>query len=72
MNRAPRTGVVILNYGDSSDTLECLATLEQSDDLDLDIVVVDNRSVTPDHSALREGGGRRAEVIASGDNLGYA
>jgi GT2 family glycosyltransferase len=64
--------VVILNYGDSSDTLACLATLEQSDDLDLDIVVVDNRSATPDHGALREGVGRRAEVIASGDNLGYA
>lgn len=72
MNRAPRTGVVILNYGEASDTLECLATLEQSDDLDLDIVVVDNGPATPDHTALRERVGRRAEVIASGDNLGYA
>jgi GT2 family glycosyltransferase len=72
MDRAPRTGVVILNYGDPVDTLACLASLEQSDDLDLEIVVVDNRAATQEHADLRTQVGRRAEVIASGDNLGYA
>jgi GT2 family glycosyltransferase len=72
MNRTPRTGVVILNYGDPSDTLGCLASLEQSDDLDLEVVVVDNRPACPEHTDLSARVGRRAEVIASGDNLGYA
>jgi GT2 family glycosyltransferase len=72
MIRNARTGVVVLNYGEASDTLGCLDSLEQSDDLDLDIVVVDNGPASDEHDALRAGVGRRAEVVASGDNLGYA
>ena len=40
--RSARTGVVLLNYRNVDDTLACLESLERSDDLDLDIVVVDN------------------------------
>jgi GT2 family glycosyltransferase len=64
--------VVVLNYGEPDDTWGCLDALEMSDDLDLDIVVVDNASPGPAHDRLRAGVGRRAEVVASGDNLGYA
>jgi GT2 family glycosyltransferase len=70
--RNARTGVVLLNYGDPQDTWECLDSLEMSLDLDLDIVVVDNAPEGPEHDRLREGVGRRAEVVASGGNLGYA
>ena len=66
-----RTGVVILNYGHPGDTFGCLDSLEQSDDLDLDIVVVDNGPESDQHDRLRAGVGQRAEVIAAGDNLGY-
>jgi GT2 family glycosyltransferase len=62
----------VLNHGDPDDTLGCLDALEMSTDLDLDIVVVDNAPEGPAHDLLRAGVGRRAEVIASGDNLGYA
>ena len=72
MMRTARTGVVVLNYGESSDTFGCLDSLEQSADLDLDIVVVDNAPASDLHDELRAGVGRRAEVIATGDNLGYA
>jgi GT2 family glycosyltransferase len=67
-----RTGVVVLNYGDPHDTWGCLDSLEMSSELDLDIVVVDNAPPGPAHDRLREGVGRRAEVVASGGNLGYA
>jgi GT2 family glycosyltransferase len=67
-----RTGVVLLNFGDPHDTWDCLDSLEMSHDLDLDIVVVDNAQPGPAHDRLRAGVGRRAEVVASGDNLGYA
>jgi GT2 family glycosyltransferase len=69
---AARTGVVILNYGDPSDTWACLDALGRSEDLDLDVVVVDNAPEGPAHDRLRDGVGRRAEVVASGANLGYA
>jgi GT2 family glycosyltransferase len=67
-----RTGVVVLNHGAPDDTWACLDALEMSTDLDLDLVVVDNAPEGPEHARLRAGVGRRAEVVASGDNLGYA
>jgi hypothetical protein len=70
--RAARTGVVVLSYHNPSDTWGCLDALEMSRDLDLDIVVVDNAPLGAEHERLREGVGRRAEVVATGDNLGYA
>lgn len=70
--RSATTGVVILDQGDHSDTLTCLDSLELSDDLDLDLVVVDNGPVTEAHQALQTAVGRRAETIATGGDLGYA
>ena len=70
--RTPDAGVVILNYGDPHDTLACLRTLEQSDNLSLDVVVVDNAEEGPEHDALRTNVGGRATVLSSGGNLGYA
>lgn len=67
-----RTAAVVLNYGDPSDTLGCLESLELGDDLDLDIHIVDNGPEDDAHSALRNAVGRRASVIATGENLGYA
>ena len=64
--------MVVLNYGDPTDTLACLDSLERSHDLDLDIVVVDNGVEDEAHARLRAAVGRRATTIASGANLGYA
>lgn len=63
---------MILNFGDPTDTLACLASLELSDDLDLDVVVVDNGPADDGHDRLRREVGGRAEVVATGANLGYA
>lgn len=70
--RALETGVVILNYGDPADTLACLHTLELSQNLSLDVVVVDNAEDGPEHQDLKAAVGDRATVLCSGGNLGYA
>jgi GT2 family glycosyltransferase len=67
-----RTGVVLVNHDSADDTVACVASLETSRDLDLDIVVVDNSDSADSAAALRTVLGRRAEVISSGGNLGYA
>lgn len=67
-----RTAAVVLNYGDPSDTLGCLASIELGDDLDLHLYVVDNGPDDDAHRALRHAVGRRATVLATGENLGYA
>jgi hypothetical protein len=66
------TGVVILSFGDPTDALACVDSLELSDDLDLDIEVVHNGPEDDAFAALTEGVGSRGRVVASGDNLGYA
>ncbi|MFT4287272.1 glycosyltransferase family 2 protein [Nocardioides sp.] len=66
------TGVVIVSYGHPDDTLRCLAALERSEDLDLLPVVIHNGPEDDDYDRLRRAGDGRVEVIASGDNLGYA
>ncbi|MDF9718001.1 glycosyltransferase family 2 protein [Nocardioides sp. ChNu-153] len=67
-----RTAVVVLNYGDPDDTLECVASLERSEDLDFDLYVVDNGPDDAKHAALRDAIGERGTVLATGENLGYA
>ncbi|HET6168393.1 MAG TPA: glycosyltransferase family 2 protein [Marmoricola sp.] len=70
--RPRTTGVVILNYGDPADTLGCLGSLEGSTDLDLDVVVVHNGPEDDTYRRLADQIGRRADLVATGDNLGYA
>lgn len=64
--------MIILNYGDPADTFRCLRSLEDSLDLDLDIVVVNNGPEDDIHDALVLGVGERAHVLSTGDNVGYA
>jgi len=68
----PRVATVLLNFGDPSDTLQCLAGLEASTHLDQSLFVVDNGPDDDRHRALRSAVGGRAQVLATGDNLGYA
>lgn len=70
--RVARTGVVLVNFGAPDDTLACLASLERSDDLDLDVIVVDNGPDDERHARLVAAVGARGTVLATGDNLGYA
>ncbi|QIK76988.1 glycosyltransferase [Nocardioides piscis] len=71
-DRAARTGVVLVNHDSAEDTVGCIASLEASHDLDMDVVVVDNSDSETSRSALAALVGDRAVVLSSGGNLGYA
>jgi GT2 family glycosyltransferase len=64
------TGVVLVNFGTSDDTLACLDSIELSTNLDMRVVVVDN-NIRHD-PALDSGVRGRAAILRSGDNIGYA
>jgi GT2 family glycosyltransferase len=70
--REARTGVSILNYRSTADTATLLESLERSNNLDMDLLVVDNGPADSDHRELVAAIDGRAAVVASGDNLGYA
>ncbi len=71
-DRPARTGVVLVNHDSAEDTVGCIASLEASLDLDMDVVVVDNSDSAESFQALRDLVGDRAVVLSSGANLGYA
>lgn len=71
-DRTARTGVVLVNHDSAEDTVGCIASLEASHDLDMDVVVVDNSDSAQSLATLRALVADRAVVLSSGGNLGYA
>ncbi len=71
-DRPARTGVVLVNHDSAEDTVGCIASLEASLDLDMDVVVVDNSDSAESHQQLVDLVGARGTVLSSGGNLGYA
>lgn len=67
----PRVAVIVLNWNGLADTLECLASLEQSDYPNAELVVVDNGSRTDPRQAILT---RFPKVTYIGlpENIGYA
>lgn len=65
-------GAVILNYGNTDDTLACLNSLRKSGEPRPTTIVVDNGPDDDEHQALKKRVGHKATVIATGSNLGYA
>lgn len=62
--------VVVLNWNGADDTLECLASLRRST-LPVYVVVVDNGSTDDSLDRIRASG-LADDVVATGENLGYA
>jgi GT2 family glycosyltransferase len=62
--------VIVLNWNNLPDTLECLESLERSDYKQLHIWVVDNGS-DDDPTAVLQAGHPRARVLRNSTNLGY-
>lgn len=71
-DRTARTGVVLVNHDSAEDTVGCIASLEASHDLDMDVIVVDNSDSAESLATLSAVVGDRAVVLSSGANLGYA
>jgi GT2 family glycosyltransferase len=69
----PICAPVVLNYRSAGDTLSALSALRYSRELDLLPIVVDNTTADdPAHEDLASRVGPGVEVVATGDNLGYA
>jgi GT2 family glycosyltransferase len=69
MNRAVRA--IVLNWNDREQTDGCLDALLASEEVDVDVVVVDNASATDDASHFRARLGPD-RVVALPENTGYA
>lgn len=69
--RAPRVAVVILNWNQAQLTLDCLTSVEDLDYPNYSVLVVDNGSADDSvaHIRVTYPG---VEVLALGENLGYA
>ena len=68
MNR--KTGIVVCNYNKSSDVVNCVQSIIDSDAADYDIVVVDNASEDDSVEKLRDRFGEQIEIIVNDENLG--
>jgi GT2 family glycosyltransferase len=67
----PSVHIVLLNWNDTADTLECLRSLRKLRHSDFQIVVVDNGSSEPCTAAVAAEF-PEVRVIESGENLGFA
>ena len=67
-----KTGIVILNYNGSNDTLECVAGLQKWTQGDTEIIVVDNDSTPEDTQKLAVLSQSGVTVIYHNENCGYA
>lgn len=66
-----RVTIVVLNWNNASDTLECLKSLAALDDPGCDVLIVDNGS-TDDSAARIRAGFLGIPLLETGANLGYA
>lgn len=69
-----RIGIVILNYKNYEETIDCLKNVLQQKNIDLEIVVVDNGSNNDSVKCINEWikQYKNITLIASKDNLGFA
>lgn len=67
-----KTGIVILNYNGSDDTLECVASLQKWVQRDVVVIVVDNDSTTENVEKLAVLSQTGVTVIYHNENCGYA
>lgn len=68
---SPPVAIIILNWNNPTDTLECLASVFQLDYDNYHVIVVDNGS-TDDSVAQLRARYPDLEIIETGENLGYA
>lgn len=76
MNSEPRVYIIVLNYRNYTDTIECLESLLRLKYINKEIIVIDNASPNDSNKYLKqwvsENKGQPVEFIANNSNLGYA
>jgi len=76
MNSEPKVYIIVLNYRNYTDTIECLESLLKLQYGNKEIIVIDNASPNDSNKYLKqwvfENKGQPVEFIANNSNLGYA
>lgn len=74
MNQVKKIGIVILNYLNYSDTIECVDSLKKQTNQNFEIVIVDNYSKNESFKVLSElyKKEKKIHVLKTETNLGYA
>lgn len=67
-----KIAIIILNYQNYEDTLECIESLQQNICENVDIIVVDNNSTNNSVGELEKKLGKKYKLIVTDKNLGYA
>lgn len=70
--RRPTVVTIVLNYRGAADTIAAVRSVQNSEYLDQEILVVDNSAVDDDHRALARSLGPQITTVATGGNLGFA
>src|SRR5215208_117581 len=71
MNEA-HVAAIVLNWNSAPETLECLASLRESKNVRLSVIIVDNGSSDSSWQQFQEIADGDVTVIQSGANRGYA
>ncbi|MBQ6843139.1 MAG: glycosyltransferase family 2 protein [Agathobacter sp.] len=67
-----KTCIIILNYNNYQDTIECIKSVKQINDTEYEILVVDNCSTNESYEVLKKEACENVKVIQTEKNLGYA
>lgn len=69
-----KIGIVILNYLNYSDTVECVESLKKQTNQNYEIIIVDNDSQNSSYEKLQEqyASNKNITILQTGGNLGYA
>lgn len=70
--RRPWVVTIVLNYRGAADTIAAVRSVQGSEYLDQEILVVDNSAVDDEHRALAQSLGPQITTVATGHNLGFA
>lgn len=71
LGREPQVSVVIVNYNGRRYLADCLKALRYTDDLDIEVIVVDNGSTDGSLDLLAQDGRTSLKVIRAKLNLGF-
>ena len=74
MSKLKKAGVVILNYINYKDTIECVRSFLRQKDVNLEIVIIDNGSPNESYKILTEyfKGYKNINIIKNMENKGYS
>ena len=70
-NQKSDIAIIVLNWNNKEDTINCLQSLEKQEDVNINIIVVDNGSIDNPVPIIKDQF-HDIDIIETGSNLGYA